>query len=182
MSQPSNRDTPRSLDQTGNVSEPVSYEEGYLNGRSSERRLQEDSYIARENNNAASGLVLGLAIAALVGIAGGAFIYMNQRQDSPRQQILPIPVPNSSQPQSQPKTTQKDTTIIERTVNKTKEVIPVPQQPAPAPQQKAPEININVPSPAQETSAPDTQAAPEQSKTKGTDQNQGADQKSASPD
>lgn len=142
-----------------------------------ERRLEEESYIARENNNTASGLLLGILLAAILGLAGAAFYFMNQRQESPTK-ILPIPVPNSSQPQSEPQSTQKDTTIIDRTINRTKEVIPVPQQQAPAPQQQAPDININVPSQPQQApdvqqQAPDTpniNVAPEQPQNQGTDQ------------
>lgn len=137
-----------------------------------ERRLDEERLVARENNSAAGGLLLGITIAALLGLAGAAFYFMNQRQESPTQ-ILPIPVPNSSQPQSQPRTQEKNTTIIDRTIQKTKEVVPVPQQQAPASKQtapKAPDININVPSSTNQ--APDTST----STSPTTPQSQGADE------
>ncbi len=137
-----------------------------------ERRIDEERLVARENNSAAGGLLLGITLAALLGLAGAAFYFMNQRQESPTQ-ILPIPVPNASQPQSQPRTQEKNTTIIDRTIQKTKEVIPVPQQQAPASGQtapKPPEINIKVPNPT--TKAPDTNT----SSAPTTPQSQGADQ------
>jgi cytoskeletal protein RodZ len=140
-----------------------------------ERRLEEERYVARENNSAAGGLLLGITIAALLGLAGAAFYFMNQRQESPTQptQILPIPVPNSSQPQSQPRTQEKNTTIIDRTIQKTKEVVPVPQQ-APASKQtapKAPDININVPNPTNQAPDTSTSTSPTTPQSQGADQN-----------
>jgi cytoskeletal protein RodZ len=136
-----------------------------------ERRLDEERLVARENNSAASGLLVGLLIAALLGLAGAAFYFMNQRQESPTQ-ILPIPVPNNSQPQSQPQSQDKNTTIIDRTIQKTREVVPVPQQQAPASQQtapKAPDININVPSPTNQAPDTSTSTSPTTPQTQGTD-------------
>ncbi|MGB3204093.1 MAG: hypothetical protein WBB28_03825 [Crinalium sp.] len=138
-----------------------------------ERRLDEERLVARENNGAASGLLIGLIIAALLGLAGAAFYFMNQRQESPTQ-ILPIPVPNNSQPQSQPQSQDRDTTIIDRTIQKTREVVPVPvpQQQAPASQQtapKAPDININVPSPTNQAPDTSTSTSPTTPESQGTD-------------
>ncbi|HEY9693095.1 MAG TPA: hypothetical protein V6D15_12865 [Oculatellaceae cyanobacterium] len=136
-----------------------------------ERRLDEERYVARENNSAAGGVLLGITIAALIGLAGAAFYFMNQRQESPTQ-ILPIPVPNNSQPQSQPRTQDKNTTIIDRTIQKTREVVPVPQQQAPASQQtapKAPDININVPNPTNQAPETNTSTSPTTPQTQGAD-------------
>lgn len=155
--------------------DPASYEEGYLQGRSSDRRVREETHIVREDNNsAASGLLLGLGLAALLALAGAAFWFMNRGGESPTE-ILTVPVPNSQpqQQQQQPQNSSGDTTIIERT----REVIPIPQQQTPEPQQQAPaeapDININVPSPQEQAPAgseTNVNVSPEQPQTQGTDQ------------
>ncbi|HEY9874392.1 MAG TPA: hypothetical protein V6D12_13205 [Candidatus Obscuribacterales bacterium] len=144
-----------------------------------ERRIiEEERYVPRENTN--SGLLLGITIAILLGVAGAAFYFMNQRQESPTQIFLP----NNSQPQSAPQSTEKKTTVIERTINQTKEVVPVPQPKAPDTQQKAPsapEININVPS--QQKEAPDvSNQAPDANNSSTQSQDSGTDQNNSSPD
>jgi len=134
--------------------------------------LEEERYVVREEKSSSSGVLLGITLAALVGLAGAAFFFMNRGEESPTQ-ILPVPVPNNSQPQSQPQQPKNDTTIIDRTIEKTKEVVPVPQQQAPAPQQQAPsapEVNINVPSP--QNQAPDaTTESPAEPPTQGAEPN-----------
>ena len=135
--------------------------------------LEEERYVVeRENKSASSGVLLGITLAALVGLAGAAFFFMNRGEESPTQ-ILPVPVPNNSQPQSQPQQPSNDTTIIDRTIEKTKEVVPVPQQQAPAPQQQAPsapEVNINVPTP--QNQAPEaTTDSPAEPPTQGAEPN-----------
>jgi len=143
-----------------------------------ERRIiEEERYLPRENTN--SGLLLGITIAILLGVAAAAFYFMNQRQESPTQIFLP----NNSQSQSAPQSTEKKTTVIERTINKTKEVVPVPQPKAPATQQKAPsapEININVPSPQKQ--APDVSNQAPDANNSSTQSPRGTDQNNSSPD
>jgi hypothetical protein len=176
MSNPNQRNTTNSANNNGISSEDASYEEGYARGQGLERLRQDESYIEREDNRGANSFLIGLALIALVGLVGGALFFMNQGQQSPTQ-VLPIPVPNNNQPQnSKPESSQKETTIIDRTIERTKEVVPVPQQQAPASQQQAPaapDININVPS--TENQAPETNASPEQS------QNQDANQGNSNP-
>ncbi|WP_341530590.1 hypothetical protein WKK05_15705 [Nostoc sp. UHCC 0302] len=115
-----------------------SYRNGYVDA-------QED-LVTRDNNNSASGLLMGLLFASLLGLVGGVIFFLNQRNDTPTPVAPAIVVPQKSEAQQAP---QKQTTIIERT----KEVaVPVPQQQVPAPQPSTPvpqqDINISIPNPA----------------------------------
>jgi len=147
-----------------NVSQEVGYREGYRMGRDSERLYQQEASSVREENSAASGLIIGLALASLAALAGGAIYFLNARnepveQTAPTTQVVPVPVPDNSQP----RTTNKETTVIERTINKTQKVVPVPQQPATDSKADAPNINIQLPSPQQQGSVNETNPSPVQS-------------------
>lgn len=129
-----------SNDGAGKVNK-IAYRDGYLHGRDTEYRMQEENRIVRENNSAATGLLYGITITALVGLIGGAVFLLTHRERPSTTPVQVVPVPNTSQPQSP----QGQTTIIERTVNRTREVVPAPQQQAPA-TEAAPEAQT---SPAQ---------------------------------
>jgi hypothetical protein len=66
----------------------VSFEEGYLHGRASERSLESQEQEVRSEHSAARGLLLGMALTSLVGLTVGAIFYLNQREESP----TPTPV------------------------------------------------------------------------------------------
>ena len=114
-----------------------SYGNGYVNGQASERLEQEKNLAARDNKNAASGLVIGILLTGLVGLTAGAFWFFNQRDEAVKDNAVPVAVPTaSSRPSSSPspqasQAPQKQTTIIERTrdvpvpVERTRD-IPVP--------------------------------------------------------
>jgi len=122
----------------------TSYRDGYVHGRVSERRQQDEVLEVRDNNNAARGLLIGISLASLLGLGLAALFFWNQRpEEAPTQIIVPQAV--SPSPSPQPAQTQNRTTVIERQVEKVPQVI-VPQQPASAPTQSAPtKINIIVP-------------------------------------
>jgi len=150
-------------------SNEVSYRDGYIHGATTERSLNEESYIERDRG-AGNGLALGIIVATLAALGIGSAYVLSQRNEpasrnQPSTQIIPIPVPNNSQPQrSEPQSSKKETTIIERTVDKTKEIVPVPQQQEPAKQAPTtPDININLNS--QEKQDTDAKASPEKSST-----------------
>lgn len=186
MSNQTRRDSNSSVNSSNNISEEAAYREGYQTGRDSERIMAEDRYVARENNSAATGLTIGLALALLAGLAGGAFYYVTQRQEPSRQtapstQIVPVPVPNNSQPQTPSRN--KETTIIERTIDKTRDVVPVPQQPSAAPSRQessqessnsAPNINITVP-PAQQQQTENKSAPAQSESNSGSQENSNSD-------
>ncbi len=111
---------------------PNSYQDGYINGQVSERRYQEENLAARDNSSAASGLVVGIFLTALVGLIAGGIWFFTQRDEAAKHNATPTAAPTTSRPSPQAsQTPQKQTTIIERTkevpvpVERTKEV-PVP--------------------------------------------------------
>lgn len=96
-----------------------------------------DNQIARDNNIASTGLLLGIL---LVGLGVGAFFLTQENNPNPNQ-----------------------TTIIE----KTQEAVPVPQPKAPdinitvpnPEPAKMPDVNVNIPNPAPQNNAPASEPA-----------------------
>ena len=121
----------------------VSYEEGYVHGRASERSLENQEQEVRSEHSAARGLLLGMALTSLVGLTVGAIFYLNQREESPTP--TPVLVPARPAPQ-QPN---RETTIIERTTEKIQPPAPINEEPSTAPQQSQPDIRIIVPNSGQ---------------------------------
>jgi hypothetical protein len=91
--------------------EQRSYEQGYTQGQGAENELQQRERAA-ENSGAARGLAIGGILAALVGL--GAYYYWAQTAPTPTTIINTPPVPATSAPVAP----QKETKIIERTVEK----------------------------------------------------------------
>ena len=137
-----------------------SYQNGYFHGQVTERSHQEEGLIARDNDNAARGLLLGIILTSLAALTAGAVWFYNHNQEStPVTQPVVVPVPKDN-PDPKPAATNnqapKQTTIIEKIkevpVEKIKEVpviVPQPQAPSSTPQQN---VNVTVPSPAREQS------------------------------
>lgn len=161
-------DTPLEPLETVNP-DAVSYEEGYVHGRASERSLEKQQQEVGREHSAARGLLLGMALTSLVGLTVGAIFYLNQREESPTP--TPVLVPARPAPQ-QPN---RETTIIERTTEKIQPSAPINQEPPadPAPQQSQPDIKIIVPNsgqqsaPSPQNTTPETtpQTAPTQSQS-----------------
>ncbi|WP_295613220.1 hypothetical protein [Chamaesiphon sp. GL140_3_metabinner_50] len=108
--------------------EEISYQDGYSQGRGSEDEIQYQRERAAENSGAASGLVIGGILATLVGL-GTAYYYWGQPAPAPTTVINNPPSPAPVAPQ-------KQTTIIDRTVEK-----------AAPPQVKVVEVEKRVPVP-----------------------------------
>ena len=104
-------------EESRNISNPPltpeqrSYEQGYTQGQSTENELQQRERAAA-NSGVASGLAIGGILAALVGL--GAYYYWAQSAPTPTTIINTPPVPAASTPVAP----QKETRIIERTVEK----------------------------------------------------------------
>ncbi len=152
--------------------DPSSYQDGYASGRIQERNDQRRNLAARDSNNATGGLLLGIMLAALATLVGGAMWYFNQSKEAQNATPTPIESPVTDTEPNQPEANQPQnntTTIIE----KTKEVavpvevpvaVPVPQQQEPAQESQQPDININV-QPQEDTSRSDS-TPPEQTTPK----------------
>lgn len=136
------------------TSNEVSYRNGYVDGRATENR-KEYAQRARENNSAFGGLMLGILLTAAAGLVAGIFYFSNQQnelQEAPEPAVVEPQEPN------------QETTIIERTIERTRDVVPVPQpEAAPEPSNTAPESNveINLPNPVN-PNPPEAQPSAEQ--------------------
>ena len=130
-------------------SQATSYRNGYFQGRVSEQRLSEENARIRETDGAARGLMIGILLTALTGLVVGATFLITQRNSTPVPASSPVTVPA---PASNSQPTQNKTTVIERTT----ELVPVPQEPV-----VVPDVNVTVPSSNQP--APANQSAPSQS-------------------
>ncbi|MBD6618925.1 hypothetical protein FNW02_24650 [Komarekiella sp. 'clone 1'] len=136
-----------------------SYRNGYVDAQ--------ENLADRDNSNAASGLLVGLLLASLVGLVGGVLFFLNQRNDTPTPITPAIVVPQKPEAKQPP---EKETTIIEKTRDV---LVPVPQQQAPVPQAPvAPpqqDINISIPNPAptqvNQQPAPSIPEVPKQSES-----------------
>ena len=154
---------------TETVNSANTYKDGYVNGQIAES-YQEDALVARDNENAGRGLLIGILLASLAALTAGAVWFANQNNDVNTVTPVVVPVPNRAEPSPSPEI-RTETKIIE----KTRDVfVPVPQQqadPAPKPSAAAPAQNINItvppatqPSPAAKQ-VPATETAPPKSDT-----------------
>lgn len=119
------------------------YRDGYVDGRDLEQRRED--LAVRDNDNASRGLLLGIILTSLVGLAVGAAYLVTQRNETPVPDNRPIVVPRANpSPNQSPQVRER---VIERD-----RIVPVPQQ-------QAPDVNVTVPSTGQQ--AP-SQTAPSQ--------------------
>jgi hypothetical protein len=141
----------------------IAYRDGYVQGRLSEQHYQYQAHQAqaqraRETENAFNGFLLGMLLTAIVGLGVGAFfLFAKPGTENPLRDTVPAPSPSASEPQKQ---ADRQTTIIEKTIDKVREVVPT----AP-PQIQIPPIKTTSPSPnAQDTprTAPDSNAGQSQ--------------------
>ncbi len=154
MTNPQNRN-PNNSEDNINKEKAQSYGDGYVDGNVdgniSKNRVQQEIQEVRNENNTAGGLIIGIFITALVGIAGLAYFFWGRPQPVVNTPVIVVPTPAAPQ---QPI---KQTTIIEKT--NTIERVPVI---VPAPQQSAPNVNVKVNVPqSQAPKNPQPAAAPQ---------------------
>lgn len=158
---PRNQDFDTSINARPVTKDEVAYRDGYVNGKSTEqleqeRRRAEEARIYEENarlradNGVSTGLILGVVLAA-VAVVVGAVAYVYSDANDGRL----IPVPQAPAPEAPAPEPTNETTIIERTIERTQEAVPVPT--APAPTVEPPDINVELNNPV----APAPSAAPE---------------------
>lgn len=137
--------------------EEVARRDGYVKGRNDENYAQgnlraqeriaaESSARARENNSAASGMLLGLVVAALAAGVGAALYFLAGDRSN---NVAPV-----AAPQIEERTIERETTVIEREV-------PTPPVSLPDVQVDVPEVNLPDIDVTNEASEPETVAEPE---------------------
>jgi hypothetical protein len=138
-------------------SDSVSYEDGYVHGRATERSFERQYQQDNAERTATRGLLLGFTLTALVGLVAGTLFYLNQRQESTIPVVVPVPS-NTQQPN-------RETTIIERTTETTQESAPTRQEPPEAPRTNQPDIRIIVPNSGQQQAPASQNRTPEAAPT-----------------
>ncbi|PZU99494.1 MAG: hypothetical protein DCF32_18665 [Leptolyngbya sp.] len=153
---PRNQDFESSVNARPATPDEVAYRDGYVSGKSTEqleqeRRRAEEARIYEENarlradNGVSTGLILGLVLAAVAVVVGAvAYVYSDANDGTL------IPVPAAPAPETQTPEPTNETTIIERTIERTQEAVPVPTAPAPsapAPTVQPPDINVELNNP-----------------------------------
>ncbi len=167
-------------DSYGNVNDPAGkpdplHQEGYLAGQKAENdRLFLEEQRARDNDNAARGVLIGIVVASLLGLGVLAWYLLAQRNQEPIQQIIvpeqtspspaaseappPPPEVNITVPSTQPSQAPVSPPDVDNNIT-----VPSPQ-PSQAPE-TAPEINNNITIPSPESEAPSPTSSPEDSTT-----------------
>jgi hypothetical protein len=127
----------------------VAYRDGYITGQVKSEQQQRDldriryeNQTTRESESAASGLLTGIILTALIGSGIAAYFLISQAQK--------IPVVKSTTPQIQ-----KETKVIEKTTDRVREVSP----PA-VPNVAVPNVEVTVPSPVQPSGTTQPTQAP----------------------
>ncbi|MTJ11907.1 hypothetical protein FJR11_04700 [Anabaena sp. UHCC 0187] len=115
-----------------------SYSDGYSDGRVSGTNLKNEALQARDQNNTAGGLLIGIGITALLGLSGLAYYFWGRPPAI--NPVIVVPAP-AQQPA-------KQTTIIEKT--NTIERVSVPAVATVRPQ-SAPNVNVKVAIPQPQT-------------------------------
>lgn len=137
-------------------SKKAAYHDGYVHGRVVENSQQAEIQRVRENDTAARGLLLGIILTSLIGLAVGAVYYLNQRNEAVEPAVTPTTAPRAIEPSPAPtpiRSTERETTIIER-------AIPVPQPSAEERPATPTNIDITVPTPPSQPAPTETKPAP----------------------
>lgn len=151
---PNHRDFQASVNTRPVTNDEVAYRDGYVRGKVAEQseqdrrraldaRIYEENARLRADNGVSTGLILGLVLAAVAAVVGGLlYVYSDANTGG-------VATPEAVSPQPT-----NETTIIERTVERTQEVVPAPSEVT------LPEVNVDVtPPPAAEQPAPAPEAA-----------------------
>jgi cytoskeletal protein RodZ len=152
---------------------PDDYRDGYTHGRIAQGR-------DRDRGKATRGLLLGLILTSVLGIAGGLLYYLSQKNNEPTTVPVTVPAPSPTATLSPSPTPERTIIERERTIQTSPTFVPIPQPPAttsptpeptiniqpsptasPSPLNVNPEVNINIPPSATPTpETPSGQTAP----------------------
>jgi hypothetical protein len=140
-----------------------SYHDGYIEGQNKVKGTQYERERAAETNGLASGVIIGGVLAFAVGLGFAVWAYANRDLPATEQpsSINPVTTPLSPAPSIAPTAPTKQTTIIERTVERPAPVvIEVPAKTAPSPSSIAPSPSTNRPAAERTTPTAPSNPAP----------------------
>lgn len=160
---PNSQDFDTSVNARPATRDEIAYRDGYVRGkaaeqreydrrRAAEARMYEENARLRADNGVSTGLILGFVLAGVAAVVGGALYVYNDMS-------TPTATPEATTPQ-EPST---DTTIIQRTIERTREVVPAPTQ-IQLPEVN-PEINVTPPAPAPEAESSEPAPATDDAQT-----------------
>ncbi|MEA5448928.1 hypothetical protein VB780_10140 [Leptolyngbya sp. CCNP1308] len=158
---PRNRDFETSINTRPATSDEIAYRDGYIRGKSAEQleyerrraaeaRMHEENARLRADNGVSTGLILGLVLAAVAAVVGG-IVYVSSTDGVG----TVAPTPEATTPEATTPEPANETTVIERTIERTQEVVPAPSTVEP------PEINVELNNPLEAAPATAPEAAPE---------------------
>ncbi len=150
------------------VTTPQSHQDSYVQGRVTEKHIQENERAVREDRDTAWGPIIGIVLGSLVALGIASMFIFSPREESDTI-IVPPAVEDSSEIEPEP-----SPTIIDRTRETIREV-PVPSTP------EQPDVNINVPQ-GDSSPAPAPAPAPAPSTTNNTNIEVTPSQPQSSPD
>ncbi|WP_431633202.1 hypothetical protein [Alkalinema pantanalense] len=93
------------------------YRDGYVEGRTLQQNNQYQREKVAESNGIANGIIIGGILAAIVGLGAAAIAYYNRPQVPVQRSVIVEPTTAPS-PQSSASPAAKQTTIIDRTIEK----------------------------------------------------------------
>ncbi|WOD38243.1 hypothetical protein [Nodosilinea sp. E11] len=163
---PNNRDLESSVNTRPATQNEIAYRDGYVRGKSAEQlerdrrraaeaRVYEENARLRADNGVSTGVVLGFILAAIAAIFGGVLYLYNNEAGTGQGTTNPTPA-TTTPATTAPEPPTNETTIIERTIERTQEVVPAPSSAEP------PQINVELNNPFQPGTAPNPQADPNQ--------------------
>lgn len=129
------------------------YRDGYVEGRTLEQQTRYQREKVAESNGVANGIIIGGVLALIVGLGAAAIAYYNRPQVPVQRSVIVKP---TTSPSSSPSPAAKQTTIIDRTIEKV--------TPAAPPEVKVIEVPRAVPVPVPVPAAP-ANTAPSSSQT-----------------
>ncbi|MEO1093808.1 MAG: hypothetical protein AAFX01_02765 [Cyanobacteria bacterium J06638_28] len=159
LNQDSNETSLQSVTGRKATADEVAYRNGYVQGRSIEMQAHDRAaaYERRRaqkaaDNSLTTGLLLGLLITGVAGIVGGIIYFYN-----PQSTTAPVAAPETTpETETTPAQVENNTTIIERTIERTREIVPAPSDISlPDVEINRPSGNTTEPTPTDESAPPD---------------------------
>lgn len=154
--------------------EEVAYRNGYTEAqlREQNRRMRAYNHQRSQRDSTSAGVLIGILLASAFGIIVGAFYWASQTDEVMIPVLDPQPMePKTTSENDDPNVIERNTTVIERTVDRAQEVVPT----------EPPNVQINLPEPQNKTdSAPQEPSPADTETTAGITENSPGDAPSSS--